>query len=459
MDVLANSSFLDFTSSGTLPASVTDPAIAYNLTDTGAVTGTSTTITVALVLERDADPTYLLNADWGTRQATLAEMEADGTLWTAFGASNTFTAVESALNGMGLTIVGDSTGAGGYVTSAESRTIWLELDAAGFQSLFGTALLTGTSSEFGQMLYWEGNLSLPDSIASSVVGLWPDESLDPATRTLTDTTVTLDQNAQSIGNSSTDATHLFPQDIAATYNFPLTGSDLETGTLALIEPAIGDAVTDISTYGTFEARWNAYLQTAGVEGTADFYVRNRDNQSYFDSGAGERSLDVGVVSAVVPNSRVGLYVGSSYTVYTAYQTAIWDLTDNPAVISSSWSDGLSFSENSPFATAYRELFVDAALRGISVFNDAYDGGSGNETETGLTNLFTGSMSSYVMVVGGTSLSTVGAAESDVTLASVLSSAQAGNLSTIWQLVRGGLTRWSLDLTDQSTFIETVWNQY
>ncbi|WP_127089730.1 DUF4114 domain-containing protein [Aquabacter cavernae] len=457
MAELANSTYLDFTSTGTLPASVTNVADAYQLTGVGPAT---TGLVVGIILERANDPATLLSSDWGTRQATLAQMEADGTLWSTFGAdAATFASVQSTLQGMGLTIVGDASGANGYVTSAESRTIWVELDPTDFATLFGTTLMVGQSANLGQVLYWDGNLNLPDSISGSLAGLWPDFPINAATANLTDATVTLPQGAQGQGNSSGDITQLFPQDIAAAYNFPLSGTSVETGTLGIIEPYVGDAVTDIATYGTFEERVNAYLQTAGVNATADFYVSNRENQYYEGDAAGERSLDVAVVSTVVPNSRFGLYVGSSGTVYTAYQTAIWDTANNPGVLSSSWSDGHAFSADSPFAVAYRELFVDAALRGVSVFNDAYDGGSGNETETGLTNLFAASMSAYTMVVGGTSLSTVASADVDVTLSDVIASAQAGNLGTIWQLVRGGLTQWSSSLSDQSVFIETAWNQY
>ncbi len=95
--MVANSSYLDFTSYGTIPASVTDPATAYGLTNTQPVTGNAH-ITVAVVLNRANDPTALLNADWGTRQATLAQMQANGTLWTTYGAdTGTFNNVKTQL--------------------------------------------------------------------------------------------------------------------------------------------------------------------------------------------------------------------------------------------------------------------------------------------------------------------------------------------------------------------------
>ncbi len=456
MTVIANSTYLDFTSYGTVSSTDEDVATAYGLT---GVTESPWSITVALVVERASDPTSLLSEDWGTRQTTLAALEADGTLWTTYGANSAnYTTVYQTLQDMKLSIVGSADGADGYVTSSDSRTIWVTLTPADFNTLFGTELMSGTTASGETVLYWNGDLSLPESIASSVVGIWPDEGQDAATTNLATTTTTLQSGSQSEGNASTSATSLYPQQIAELYNFPLNGAAVATGTLGLIEPSIGDAVDHISADGTFEDRVNAYLARAGVNATFNYYVSNSENESV-DSGAGERALDVGVVSTIVPNSQVGLYVGSGYSVYTAYQTAIWDTQNNPSVLSSSWSDGNSFSPDSPFYVAYSELFVDAALRGISVFTDAFDGGSGNIVADGLTSLFTSNLSSYVTVVGGTSLSTVSSAEQDTTLDALVASAAAGDLETIWSLVRGGLHEWSTDLTQQSTYIETVWNQY
>ncbi|MEW6254799.1 MAG: DUF4114 domain-containing protein [Pseudomonadota bacterium] len=456
MAEIQKSTYLDFTSGGTLTSTGQSVSDAYDVISSRIVTDPSLTVTVGIVLDRANDPTDLLNMDWGTRQATLARMEADGTLWSTYGTSaSTFALVSNTLTGMGIPIVGEETG---HVTSAAARTIWVEVDGAQFKALFGTDLRLGTSASAGEFYYWDGNLQVPDAISPYVTGVWPDLEAGPATETLNTSTVTLAEGAQSPGNATSARTDLFPQDIAALYNFPDLPADLDTGTLALIEPATGDYVTKIAEYGTFQQRLNAYRATAGVGGVGEYYVVNRDNQSS-DGDDGERSLDVGVVSAVVPNSRIGLYVGSGNSTYSTYQTAIWDLTNNPSVISSSFSDLNLFTKGSPFETAYRELFIDAALRGISVFNDAYDGGSGNETGTGLTNLFVGSMSPYAMVVGGTSLSTGNAADNDATLADTVTAATAGDLQTIWQLVRGGLRQWSDSLSDNATFIETVWNEY
>ena len=70
---------------------------------------------------------------------------------------------------------------------------------------------------------------------------------------------------------------------------------------------------------------------------------------------------------------------------------------------------------SPFLFAVDQLFVDAALRGVTVLTSAGDGGSGGWTGDGVTNVVTSRGSPYDLMVGGTSLSTLAAAGADPTL--------------------------------------------
>lgn len=476
--VIANSSFLAFTSYGTYsfdPASPTDPAVAYGLRNPREA-GADDGVNVAIVLPRANDPTPLLESDWGTRQQTLAALKDDNALAKTYGADEaTYDATVAWLTANGYTVIGDKDGSDGYVSSAESRTIWVSLDAAQFQSLFGTPLMEGGFPSLGSNgvttyddgYYWQGNLSLPDAIAGNVVGLWPDMGVDPAVQSQTSASQPLPEGSQSIGNAAGEAApNLFPQDIAALYNFPLQapGSDLATGTVALVEATIGAAVEGEAA-GTFQQRLDAYRAAAGIDTSGAYYAVANNGSYYWADGGGERSLDVSVVTTVVPGSTIGLYAGSGFEGYaqgsefTAYQAAIWDKANTPAVISSSWSDGSLPAPDSPFYVAYHELFVDAALNNVSVFNDAFDGGSGNEVASGLAGQFTDSMSPYVMVVGGTSIATPTVAAADPTLAAMVAQAQAGDPETLWRLVRGGLTQWPSDPDTQAVLVEAVWNQY
>lgn len=460
MDEIAHSSYLDFTSYGTI-ASTTGTTVeaAFGITSSHIVTGGGDRVVVGLMVNRASDPTGLLGDDWGTRQQTLASLESSGTLWSTYGGNTTdYATVLTYLTLNGYAAIGDATGSDGYVSSAESRTIWVDLTADQFASLFGTSLMRGQSPDYGDFYYWNGNLSLPTAISSSVAAMWPDLSQDAAVEDLVSTPVTLHENAQSQGNDSSQAANLYPDAIADLYNFPLDGSAYATGTIALNEIGIGSALGSSVTQ-TFQELLDTYRARTGVTTSGSYYVQGEINQSYSGDAGGERSLDVGVVTSIVPNSTLGLYVGSGETVFTAYQAAIWDLARNPQALTSSWSDGMSMNPASPFYAAYAEIFVDAALRGVSVFTDSYDGGSGNETANGITGMFVGNMSPYNMVVGGTSLSSNLAAANDYTLVDTVVAATSGDLTTIWGLVRGGLRQWGATATEQTSFIETVWNQY
>lgn len=460
MDEIANSSYLDFTSYGTIrnpPGTTVETA--YGITSPH-VAPNSDTLVVGLMVNRASDPNALLHEDWGTRQQALASLESSGSLWSTYGGSaSDYATVLNYLTTNGYSVVGDAAGSDGYVTSEESRTIWVNMTADQFSSLFGTTLMLGNFSG-SDLYYWNGNLSLPSAISGSVAALWPDITNSPAVEPLVSSGVTLDLGAQSPGNDASGATtaNLYPNQIAELYNFPLEGSAYATGTVALNETGIGSALGS-SVTSSFQQLLDEYRARVGVTSSGSYYVQGEVNQSYFEDGGDERSLDVGVITSIVPNSSIGLYVGSGYSVFTSYQAAIWDIANNPAVLSSSWSEDMSMNPASPFYAAYAQMFIDGALRGVSVFTDSFDGGSGNETATGAAGLFLSNMSSYNMVVGGTSLSSNTAAGNDTTLADIVSLATAGDLDTIWGLVRGGLRQWGATATAQSSFIETVWNQY
>ncbi|WP_191061098.1 S53 family peptidase [Geminicoccus harenae] len=417
------------------------------------------TINVALSLERANDPTELLSQDWGTRQKLLAEMEADGSLWTTFGADPAaYDALVARLHDSGITTLdtGD-----GYVSSPESRTVWVTLDAEGFQNLFGTELLVVGDPEEPEFAFWNGELSLPDGWDVDLAGIWLDFEAGPDPVLLTDHQTGLVEGAQSIGNELAhkgETPQFTPVEIARMYNFPVTEGP--TSTIALIETGIGDAIPE-DAQTDFQTRLDDYRQTIGVGGSGKYYVDNPDGQIYEEEGAGERSLDVGVVAGAAPDSTIGLYNGSGPdgTVFTSYQSAIWDLEQNPEVLSSSFSDIQLPSPDSPFLNAYQELFVDAALRNESVFIAIGDGGSGDHTENGLNNVGAISSSPYVVTVGGTSITTPASAGGDDTLDDIVEAVGQHDLDTLAQLIAGGLKSLPENAQEPSILVETVWNQY
>ncbi|MDE1567695.1 DUF4114 domain-containing protein [Aquabacter sp. P-9] len=419
------------------------------------------TLNVALILPRANDPTALLESDWGTRQHMLEALGTD--VFTTYGASQTaFTDLGNTLAGMGITTIGDPVGASGYVSSAESRTQWVTVNAAQFEQLFGTPLYQGDSAINGKTLFWLGDLTPNSNLGISSV--WIDQQVAQAVETLDTNAYTPASGAQSIGNSASSTTIYYPQQWADQYGFPLTGDAAVTGTIGLVEPTVGSAVPGTA---SFDALLQAYLESAGVENTPDVYVQGEAYQKYAVGFAGERSLDVGVAAAVNPYATVGLYVGAGSNVenaltpsyFTAYQAAFWDTQNNPGVVSSSWYEGMNSTPGSPFYDAYRQLMVDAALRNISLFIASDDGGSGATVANGLANVEYANTSPYAVLVGGTSLTIQDLAASDPTLVPLVQQAAQGDLATLWQLIAGGLVSMPGTGSGTDTLVETVWNTY
>ncbi len=469
---LPNSSFMDLTSwrsSGTGP--IGGPAV------------TGFTLNVALILDRANDPTALLNANWASRQQQLDTLNDNGTLWSTYGADQAkYNQVLSDLAGLHIKTVeqvaAEQGVQSGYISSPESRTIWVQVDQTNIDKLFGPGfVLRGDSSNW----HWDGNLSLPDGWASTlgVKGLWFDTlnfnpSLpNPGSGTL----VPLQQGWQSLGNGSTSPTNIPPNQIADDYyNFPFSG-DLwnpasgiapQTGTIGLVEPGVGATVPK----GSFGTLLDHYRAEIGIDTSAQWTSVAPGGETYPTNiqppafnPAGERSLDVGVVTAINPQSPMVLYAGSGTSVgaqsnaFTAYQSAFWDLTNNPSVITSSFGFTPQLTPDSPFYFAARELFVDAALRNITVFNDAGDGGSGNQYGNGLTNVVTSRASPYAFLVGGTTYSTVESALADETLTNIVSQAMARDKATVWQLMAGGLSAMPDPSNLTAFLVEAVWNNY
>jgi hypothetical protein len=475
---LDKSTYLDFT--GYRFTDEPTVAKAYNLPSGTVTTATTAYINVAIVLDRKQDPTSLLAEDWGTRQKALANLDSSGTLWTTYGADKAqFDHVRHELETTyGFTVLDGTNPAanGDYVTSAESRTIWIEVNTAQqFNTLFGTTLQQYTPDSSGtgpqyDFVFWNGNLSLPEEW--NVKGLWIDTNNSPGSSNMAPgASVTLPDGPQSLGNDSSSQQDRTSHAVSNLYDFPLSGLDVKTLPVGLVEIGIGTALPGNKTppeqTKEFQELLTQFLAGNGQSGTGKVHVQGEDAQSwtYGEVSALERSLDVGVVASANPNSDITLYNGSGYTgnagatTFTAMQSAIWERLHPTGAISSSFWDSQVMSPGSPFYEAYAQLFVDAALHNQSFFYALGDGGSGNQNGNGLTNVTYSFTNPYGVMVGGTSMSTLEAAKNDPTLKSIVDQALAGNSATIWQLMAGGLTALPSTATPTQNFIETVWNQY
>ena len=483
---IANSTFLEYSGYGIADQSQTVEH-AYQMTDGGDFpNGSSYGINVALVLDRANDPTSMLAGDWGSRQVTLQALNDANSLWTTYGAdvAQYNSSVAFIKDTLGLTVLDSSNS--NYISSAASRTIWVEINTqAEWKALFGpdTPLkYSPTGGQQGEVWYWNGSLSLPSQL--TVAGLWLDQSTAPAATDMAPAgrSVTLDAGWQSIGNAA-DVPNTAPQKFGELYDFPLNGANYQTGTIGLIEPGVGTSLSGDETGTQFESRLAAYLTAVGTSGTGAVFVQGINGQNGIE---GERSLDVGIVAAVNPNSNLALYNGSGDNVvngnaqsgvFTAIQSSIFGTASNlgntqsvpPApVTTNSWGDAQYLAPASPFYYAYMQLYVDAALANQTTMIALGDGGSGFQTANGLATVENNQTSPYNILVGGSSLSTLGTAAQDPTL-----NGTSGNLNfwpiyylaiggyapTLWQLMSGGLSHLPSTAALGDWLVETVWNEY
>ncbi|WP_332116382.1 DUF4114 domain-containing protein [Azorhizobium caulinodans] len=419
----------------------------------------SSTITVGLVVNRNADPTALLSMPWADRQAALADQTA---VWATYGGSKFYSGVQSTVES--LTGVSTLTVDDGYNSSADSRTVWLNLTPAQFKTLFNTDLLVyaGANQSYGSYVNyaWSGNLSLPSNIQSQVSGIWvstlaPTPYGSPAPNPAAP--VALSQGAQSPGNSQTGAneSNPTPTQVAEAYNFPLTSKGVVTTPIGLVEGGVpANLETALNAYRTSVLGLPAYTGS-------QFQIISGANARIGVGDPGEESLDVSIIAGAAPNSQQLYYAYTGNQTFVGYQNAIFDSVNNPSVLSSSFTDQQRFSPNSPFASAYQGLFVDGALKNMSVFLSSGDGGSGGEYGAGTAMGRPSHSSPYAVIVGGASISNLQTASGDPTLSSLYTAGMTNDPVTLMALTASGMKVLPQHMTAEtySIFVQTVWNTY
>lgn len=460
-DIWDHSSYLDASGYGVTTASTPEQAFAIASSQVS-----SGTITMALVLPRMNDPTALLGENWAQRQAVLNGLTA-AQVGAIYGADP---ARYAQLTSYLATVPGVRfpPSAAGYVSSAQSRTLWVNLDAQAFQTLFGQTLMSGTTNANTAITYWDGHLA-PNFSLGTLAGVWLQAQLPPASPRNT-SAVPLAEGPQGIGNTSgggyqlgsNTPVDLYPNRIAAQYNVPLAGSSLATPTIGLIETG-GSALPDNA-----NQLLQAYRANAGVAGTGTI-SEGPDQPSGTQPAGDERSLDVGVIATAAPNSDIVSEAGAN-SLYTATEESIWGGGPRLSDLSSSFSMNARINPASPFAAALRGLYQDVALNNVSFFQDAGDGGSSDQVATGLPAANT-NVDTYTITVGGTSTSsqaqvaaagaanTGGAANVNAGIAALAQRAQNGDVAALETLVAGGLTRTPTATTNLARFLQTTWNQY
>ena len=112
----------------------------------------------------------------------------------------------------------------------------------------------------------------------------------------------------------------------------------------------------------------------------------------------ESSLDQSIITSLAPHAKITLS-SSNLGVFFNYDHAIHSI--QPDIISSSL---ISFDTNPKVQILFDELMIDAAMRNITVIVASGDQGSANnrQNNTGITETFYSSSSSWQLSVGGSS---------------------------------------------------------
>ena len=423
---------------------------------------------VAVVLNRAEDASSVLNGSWGDRQTAIQEAD----LWTKYGAdATTYTTVENELVSRGAVVLDTD----GYVSTPESRTIWIKVDSQAFENIFGTDLhVLKDANDKKIATVWAGSLTLPDSIATEVGGFWVDQNVAAVPVQVGGTGVVLNEGQQGTANYDYGQDKYgvtgTPTAVADYYNYPLNAQNLlttvETPNIGLVEPQLDNA-----TYELLLKELNDYrtdiLNVAPL--TEDELVRTQyaDGKGYTKS---EMTLDVSIVSGAAPTSDMIFYskLKDDATTFAATQQAIWDEVNKPVVLTSSFSDEVRYIGDSPFSWAYEQLMQDAALRNVTIAMSAGDGGSGQEYANGVTNGRDTHLNQWSLVVSATSLSPINTAVLDSSISTLVTNALNLDPGTLFGLAQSGLKVLPTQLPSLAlmeplgsvaALTEAIWNQY
>ena len=469
---VSNSTFLQATSESLLPESVVQSSTLGEIkTAFGAdhsYDDPNATLTIAVVLNRATDASSILEGSWGDRQTAIQQAD----FWSQYGADTaTYDAVKAELVNRGAVVLDT----GGYVSTAESRTIWVTVDNAAFQSIFGTELHILKDADDKEIAtVWAGSLTLPDSIAADVGGFWVDQDAAATPVQVGGSGVVLNEGQQGTANYDYGESKVgvsgTPMAIADYYNYPLNAKDLqtvvETPNIGLVEPQL-----NAETYESLLTQLNEYrtqiLGVAPLTAAELLQTQDANGKNYNKS---ETTLDVSIVSGAAPTSDMIFYskLQDHATIFAAVQQAIWDEVNKPAVLTSSLSDLIRFAADSPFSWAFDQLMEDAVLRNVTIAMSAGDGGSGQQYANGITNGRDTHLSQWALVVSGTSLSPINTAELDPSITTLVNNALRLDPETLFQLAGSGLKILPTQLpslalmeplSTVAALTEAVWNQY
>jgi kumamolisin len=215
-----------------------------------------------------------------------------------------------------------------------------------------------------------------------------------------------------------------PNDLASIYNFP-AATDGTNQCIGIIELGGGYRDDDLTTYFTS-------LGINNVVNVIAVSVDNAANQpSTPDSADGEVMLDIEVIGALAPQSKLVVYFApnTDQGFLDAITQAIHDKQNAPSVISISWGSAeQEWTQQS--LDSFNSAFQDAALLGVTVCAAAGDNGSCDNVTDGQAHVDFPAASPYVLGCGGTTLTALdGQATSEIVWNDGQGGATGGGVST------------------------------
>ena len=267
--------------------------------------------------------------------------------------------------------------------SSATRILVLRGSTPSVEAAFGV-VLSLYQHETGTYRGHEGPITVPKQLGDIVEGVFG-----------------LDNRPMSSGRSAlkpappsgggTSATTVTPPQVAALYGYPTPNAGGYFASVGIIDFCGGFLESDINAYAVSLGQTPVTFNDVGPSTTVWTVLVPAGNDSLFTeigevlTPCGETTLDVDVVSTVVPGIRAALYVAPDTMLgwISAIATAVHDAVNSPTVLSISygWPEDEAVSSQLDWTPVAMSLmnafFLDAAVMGLTVFAASGDLGSGS----------------------------------------------------------------------------------
>ena len=286
-------------------------------------------------------------------------------------------------------------------TSAARRSVVLSGTVAQFAAAFGVELELFSHPDGGSFRGRQGPVRIPAGLQDVVEGVF---GLDDRPQAAAHFRRLADSDGVRPGLAATSASFT-PDKVGHLYDFPSDATG-EGECVAIIELGGGSRARDLT----------AYFKELGIAPTpkvVSVLVDHAHNRPDGPDGAdGEVMLDIEVVGAVAPRSRIAVYFApnTDQGFLDAVTTAVHDTTNRPSVVSISWG-AAEVAWTQAAMQAMDQAFQEAAAMGVTIYcasgdNGANDFAPGPDRQPGNHVDFPAS-SPHVVGCGGTRITVSG----------------------------------------------------